>query len=227
LTDDDLTPTLSEDDRRRLWRLAAIPLALALVIYIGQILSGYLLTRAPLVLLGLNATDPFLLLVAHEAPVVGFMVVGVIRLFLPDLFLYQIGHDYGPNTKAYLEAEFGKGNRLTSALDWLERWFPRIGLILLFAIPGYPMCLLSGIARLNRVVFVIVNLAGTVTRLTLVWWVSSVFSGPIGRVVNLISRYSLLFTFAMVALVTFQASKQAKRNMPDGDLNTQDRPEDT
>jgi membrane protein YqaA with SNARE-associated domain len=215
LTDKSGVPTISDDERRRLWRLAALPLALALLIYVGQILSGFLLTRSPLVLLALNATDPFLLLVAHEASIVGFMAVGAVRLFLPDLFLYQIGHDYGPNTKAFLEAELGNGDKLTGALDWLERWFPRIGLVLLFAIPGYPMCLLSGIARLNRGVFIVVNLAGTMTRLTLVWWVSSAFSGPIGRVVNFISKYSLAFTFAMVALVVFQTSRAANKNAPE------------
>ena len=93
----------------------------------------------------------------------------------------------------------------------MERWFPRIGWLLLFALPGYPMCLLSGIARMNRIWFVVVNLAGTVTRLTLIWWVSSVFDGPVGAVVRFINRYSLPFTVAMVVLVFMQAQRSQRR----------------
>lgn len=216
LTADASPPDLTDTERERLRRLAALPVALALVAYVGQILTGTLISNAPLVLMALNATDPILLLVAHEAPVTGFMIVGVIRLFAPDLFLYQLGKEFGPNTRGYLDRELGPGNRMTRALDWLERWFPRIGWLMLFAIPGYPMCLLSGIARMNRIWFVIVNLAGTVTRLILIWWVSSVFEGPVGSVVRFINRYSLLFTAAMIALVFFQAQRSQKRQQGTG-----------
>ena len=210
LTDQPSGVQLSDADRRRIRALAALPVALALAAYVGQILTSTLVSDQPLVLLSLNATDPILLLVAHEAPLTGFMIVGAIRLFAPDLLLYQLGHDYGPDTKRFLDAELGPGNRLTGAIDWLERWFPRIGWLLLFAIPGYPMCLLSGIVRMNRIMFVLVNLAGTFTRLTLIWWVSSVFEGPVGSVVSFINRYSLPFTAAMVILVFVQAQRNQR-----------------
>ncbi len=207
-------PELSPEERRRLHRLAAIPLAFALLIYLGNFLSGWLVSRAPLVLLFLNSTDPFLLLIAHEASVVGFMIVGGFRLFAPDLFLYQIGLEYGPNTRSFLDAELGPGNRITRAMDWMEAWFPRVGWLILFAAPGYPMSLLSGMAKMNRVVFVVINLAGTYTRLTLIWWVSSVFEGPVGAVVRFINRYSLPVTVAMIVLVFIQANRSQKRRPP-------------
>lgn len=205
--------------------LAALPVALALLAYVGQILTGTLVSNAPLVLLALNATDPILLLVAHEAPVTGFMIVGLVRLFGPDLFLYQLGLEFGPNTKDFLDSELGPGNRITRTIEWMDRWFPRIGWLLLFSIPGYPMCLLSGMARMNRIWFAIVNLAGTMTRLVLIWWVSSVFEGPVGSVVRFINKYSLPFTGAMIALVFLQASRnqrrQASNRRPGGDASAQ------
>lgn len=211
LTTPEVPRELTAEQRQRLRALAALPVALALASYVGQILTSTLVSDAPLVLLALNATDPVLLLVAHEAPVVGFFVVGTIRLFAPDLLLYQLGAEFGPDTRAYLNAELGPGNRITRAMDWMERWFPRIGWLLLFALPGYPMCLLSGIARMHRFWFVVVNLAGTITRLGLIWWVSSVFDGPVGSVVRFINRYSLAFTVAMVVLVFFQAQRSQRR----------------
>ena len=207
------TPQLTEAQRRRLRQLAAFPVALALLVYVGNILTSTLITTAPLVLLALNATDPLLLLVAHEAPVAGFMIVGTVRLFAPDLLLYQIGLEFGPDTRSFLDAELGPGNRMTRAMDWTERWFPRIGWLLLFMLPGYPMCLLSGIARMNRLWFVVVNLAGTITRLAVIWWVSSVFEGPVGATVRFINRYSLPFTAAMFALIFIQASRNQRRRV--------------
>ena len=192
-------------------RLAALPVAFALAAYVGQIFFAALIVRAPLLLLALNATDPILLGVAHEAPLWAFMVIGVIRLFITDPFLYRLGYDFGPNAKAYLEAEFGPRNSFIRAMGWLERWFPRVGWLLLFAIPGYPMCLLSGIARMRQVPFVLVNLAGTVSRLVLIWWVSDFFSGPVGSVINFVNRYSIPFTVLMFVLVAVQIIRNQRR----------------
>lgn len=200
-------PALSDPQRRRLRKLAAIPVGLALLVYVGQILAGALLDTAPLVLLSLNATDPVLLLVAHDAPFLGFLLVGTVRLFAPDLLLHQIGREFGPQTQQLLDAELGPGNRVNRAINWLERWFPRVGWLLLFALPGYPMCLLSGIVAMNRVWFVVVNLAGTITRVSLIYWVSSLFEGPVGTVVGAINRYSLPFTVLMVVLVIGQTRR--------------------
>ncbi len=192
-------------------RLAALPLAFALAVYVGWIFSAALLERAPLLLLSLNATDPILIGVAHQAPLWAFMIIGVTRLFITDPFLYRLGYDYGPNAKAYLAAELGPRNRVIRAMGWLERWFPRVGWLLLFGIPGYPMCLLSGIARMRQLPFVVVNLAGTVTRLALVWWVADLFSGPLGTVIDFINRYSIPFTVALFALVVVQTVRNQRR----------------
>ncbi len=191
--------------------LAAVPVGFALAAYAGQILFAALIARAPLLLLSLNATDPILLGVAHQAPLWAFMTIGVTRLFITDPFLYRLGYDYGPNAKAYLAAELGPRNRIIRAMGWLERWFPRVGWLLLFAIPGYPMCLLSGIARMRQLPFVMVNLAGTITRLALVWWVADLFSGPLGTVIDFVNRYSIPFTVAMFVLIVVQTARNQHR----------------
>ena len=191
--------------------LAAVPVGFALVAYVGQIFFAELGKRAPLVLLSLNATDPVLLRVVGELPLWVFMTVGITRLFITDPFLYRLGYDYGPNAKAYLAAELGSRSRVIRTMDWLERWFPRAGWLLLFAIPGYPMCLLSGITRMRQLPFVVVNLAGTFTRLALVWWVADLFSGPLGAVIRFINRYSIPFTVAMFALVLVQTARNQHR----------------
>lgn len=204
-------PVISDADRKRMQLLAAVPVGFALLAYVGQIFFAALIARAPLLLLSLNATDPILLGVAHQAPLWAFMAIGLTRLFITDPFLYRLGYDYGPNAKAYLAGEFGARSRIIRTMDWLERWFPRAGWLLLFAIPGYPMCLLSGIARMRQVPFVVVNLAGTFTRLALVWWVADLFSGPLGAVIRFINRYSIPFTVAMFVLVAVQTARNQRK----------------
>ena len=159
-------------------------------------------------LISLNATDPMLLLAANQSTAAAFLIVGSIRLFAPDLFLHQLGWEFGPATKSYLSNELGPQSGILRSIAALERWFPRVGWIMLFLIPGYPMCLLAGITRMKRLPFVLVNLAGTFCRLLLIYWVSSVFTGPVGTVVRFISRFSLPFTFAMVLLVALQTRRR-------------------
>ena len=84
------------------------------------------------------------------------------------------------------------------ASNWLERNFPKAGWLMLFLLPGYPMCLLAGIVQMKRLPFILINLSGTVTRLTLYYSVSSIFDGPVGKIVNFINSYSLPFTVLMV-----------------------------
>jgi len=199
---------LSHQDRRRAKQLAAVPVVLALAAYIGQILTSSLVTSQPLVLISLNATDPMLLLAANQSTATAFLIVGSIRLFAPDLFLHQLGWEFGPATKSYLKNELGPQSGILRSIAALERWFPRVGWIMLFLIPGYPMCLLAGITRMKRLPFILVNLAGTFCRLLLIFWVSSVFNGPLGTVIRFIGRYSLPFTLAMFLLVALQTRRR-------------------
>ena len=199
---------LSHKDRRRAKQLAAAPVVLALAAYIGQILTSSLVTSQPLVLISLNATDPMLLLAANQSTATAFLIVGSIRLFAPDLFLHQLGWEFGPATKSYLKNELGPQSGILRSIAALERWFPRVGWIMLFLIPGYPMCLLAGITRMKRLPFILVNLAGTFCRLLLIFWVSSVFNGPLGTVIRFIGRYSLPFTLAMFLLVALQTRRR-------------------
>ena len=199
---------LSHKDRRRAKQLAAVPVVLALAAYIGQILTSSLVTTQPLVLISLNATDPMLLLAANQSTATAFLIVGSIRLFAPDLFLHQLGWEFGPATKSYLKNELGPQSGILRSIAALERWFPRVGWIMLFLIPGYPMCLWAGITRMKRLPFILVNLAGTFCRLLLIYWVSSVFNGPLGTVIRFIGRYSLPFTLAMFLLVALQTRRR-------------------
>ena len=206
-----IDPVITDADKRRMQLLSVVPIVFALATYPGLILWPDLIERAPLLLLMLTATDPILVQVAEQTSLWPFMAVGLTRLFITDPFLYRLGYDYGPNAKAYLAAELGERSPILRTMGWLERWFPRVGWLLLFAIPGYAMCLLSGIARMRQLPFVAVNLAGTITRLALVWWVAGLFSGPIGTVIDFVNRYSIPLMVVIFVLITLQVVRNQRR----------------
>jgi uncharacterized membrane protein YdjX (TVP38/TMEM64 family) len=158
-----------------------------------------------------------LLLVAHESSFTGFLIIGTIRLFAPDLFLHRLGWEYGVDAKNYLLGELGEKSFFNRSFQWLERNFPKVGWLMLFLLPGYPMCLLAGIVRMKRLPFILVNLSGTFTRLVLCYSVSSIFDGPVGKIVNFINRYSLPFTVLMVVLIMFQSAKNQRRKLRNKD----------
>ena len=155
---DDQRTLLTEDEQRRLWFLAGLPLALALAAYLGQILSATLAANAPALLIALAPSDPFLILTVNEMPTWTFFVVGFTRLFLPDPLLYRIGHEFGPAAKVYIDQELGPANFVTRAITWLDRWFPKIGPLIVFALPNYPVCLLAGITKMRFPFFLFVNI---------------------------------------------------------------------
>jgi len=207
---DDKPQVLDEAQRRRLWTLAAVPLALALAAYLGQILSATLADTVPILLIALAPADAFLILTVNEVPTWSFFVVGFLRLVIPDPFLYRVGYEFGPAARAYLELELGKHSKVTRALDVLDRWFPRAGALIVFALPNYPVCLVSGMTRMHPTVFVALNVTGTATRLYVIWRLGRIFSGPAESVLEWITRYQLPFTAVMILLVIFQVGSSRR-----------------
>jgi len=213
---DDKPQILNEAQRRRLWTLAAVPLALALAAYLGQILSATLADRAPIILIALAPADAFLILTVNEVPTWSFFLVGFLRLIIPDPFLYRIGYEFGPAARFYLETELGTHSKVTRALSVLDRWFPRAGALIVFALPNYPVCLVSGMTRMHPTVFASLNVAGTAARLYVIWRLGRIFSGTAEAVLEWITRYQLPFTVVMIVLVMFQvgSSRRGGQNNP-------------
>ena len=195
---------LSADDQRRLQRLAAVPVVIAVAALIGQVVSATLATKAPLLLIAMTPTDPFLILTVTSVPTWAFFTVGFIRLVLPDPFLYLIGSQFGPAGRAAIDAQLGPRNRITRSVNWLGKWFPRFGLALIVLLPNYAVCLLSGLFRVRPVVFAVLNAVGTGARLYIIWRLGRLFSGPIATVLDWLTRYQMPFLAVMFALVASQ-----------------------
>ena len=205
------TPAIDEKDRRLLYLLLT-PIGILIICgYIGQALSPTLAVDAPLLLISLNARNAFLLLAAHEVPIVAFFVVGFLRLVLSDPLFYILGYKFGDVGRAYIDRELGQRGPIAATLRFFDRWFPRIGPFFVFLAPNNIVCLLAGSTRMRPVVFIVANVTGTVARLALFWYISSVFRGPIEDVLDFFNRYQWQLTLAMIALVVLQVALNRRR----------------
>ncbi|MCP3938953.1 MAG: VTT domain-containing protein [Actinomycetia bacterium] len=207
-------PILNADERYRLWRIAALPVALAVAALVGQLFFATLATKLPLLLIAMAPSDAFLILTVGSVPTWAFFIIGFARLVGPDPFLYRLGYEFGPASRRYIDAELGSPNKITGAIDVLQRWFPRIGLVLLVILPNYPVCLLAGMTRIRFWVFAVLNAAGTAGRLWIIWHLGRMVEGPIGSILDFLGRYQLPAMIAMAVLIGFQVGR-AERD-PDG-----------
>lgn len=198
---------LSPQQRRRLWRLAALPVALAIAALVGQVAFAGLANDLPLLLIALAPSDAFLVLTVGSVPTWAFFVVGFIRLVIPDPFLYRIGYDYGPAGRQYIDAELGHPNKVTGTIDVLQRWFPKVGLVLIVVLPNYPVCLLAGMTRVRWWLFALLNAVGTGVRLWIIWRLGRMIEGPIGAVLDFIDTYKIPLMIAMAVIVGLQVSR--------------------
>lgn len=189
-----------------------MPVVLLAAGTVGQVLYAALIERRPLLLMMLNSTDIVLIGVANQLPALLFIVVGCVRLYVTDPFLYRLGETLGSGTHDYLVAAVGARSRITRTYSWLQSRMGRNGFawLALFALPGYPMCLLAGAAQMAWWWFHVVNVAGTVTRLVLIWWATGLFETSIGQAVGFINRYALLITVGLVALTVIHSVRSRK-----------------
>jgi membrane protein DedA with SNARE-associated domain len=216
-------PTVGQDEALSPFERARLTLMLGLVgvlfvgSLIGQALSPTLANDAPLLLITLNPRNSFLLLVSHEVPFAAFFAVGFVRLVIGDPVLYLLGFWYGFAARNYLLRQGG----WDTLLSWLDRWFPRIGPVIVFAAPNTTVCLLAGISRMRPALFATLNVTGTATRLLLIWWLGEVFHDEVDWFLDFLSRYQWPATAVMIALVLLQVSFSRRKGT--GDLEQLDR----
>ncbi|MCS6899654.1 MAG: hypothetical protein RMJ98_08130 [Myxococcales bacterium] len=184
-------------DRRRL-ALLLIPFALsALAGMLGTALAPSLLIHAPLVLVALSPLGRHLLLASPQIEALPFFAVAVPRMFAVDPFMYLLGRDYGELALAELTARLGGAGRVVL---WLDRAARRGSWLLVLLWPDPLVCTLAGVSRLHPVLFVVLNLVGTVGALTLVRLSGDALAGPLGWVRNFLAD-NMLTTTAVSALV--------------------------
>jgi len=196
--------------RSERWRLHVMLVgvgALFVAATVGQALSPTLATEAPLLLIALNPRNSFMLLVSQQVPFWSYMTVGFVRLVLGDPLLYLLGYLYGDAARRFLRSQGG----FDTLLGWLDRWFGKLGPVIVFVAPNATVCVLAGVTRMRATLFIVLNVTGTVTRLLLIWWLGDLFRDQVEWFLDLLARYQWPATFVMVAIVAVQVMLSRRR----------------
>jgi membrane protein DedA with SNARE-associated domain len=194
-------PSRTEERRRRRRLAFALgPIAItSLASITGTALAPTLLVSAPLALIALNPVTRHLVLASGDLSTGSFFAVALARLFLPDPFYYLIGRWYGADAVDWIERRAGGAGQL---VRFVERAFSRAGYVVLFIAPMGLICVLAGAARIRPVWFVLIDLAGTLTAITLVRLFGDVFATPLAQVRDFVAANVIMLTVlsASVAL---------------------------
>jgi len=206
----DEEPAAVEDSSRRprLGLLLAPIACLVVASNVGSALAPSLVNDHPLWLLALDARNRHLVLVAARVDAVPYFVLGAVRLMLSDPLFYLLGYFYGEPAMRWVDARAGSFGRF---LRGAERFFSKASYPLVFLAPNNYICLFAGASRMPPAIFLILNLGGTLVRLTLFRLVGDAFEGPIDNVLDFIGRNQLTLTAVTVTLVVAQVAWDRRR----------------
>src|SRR6476646_6965789 len=194
--------------RARLAVLLSIIAALLVMANVGTILSANLAKDHPITLLALSArTRHLLLAVAAGIGVIPYVVVSCLRLLAPAVVFFLLGWWYGDRGLRWLERQAGGA---PASVRWVERWFDRASLPIVFLMVGSNLvCLLAGARRMPARTYAIVLAAGILARLAFFWFLGKALQDPLEVVIDWLNKYQWWFAGVFLAITLAQSFRRA------------------
>jgi len=166
--------------RRTLNLIVGPILAVVVIGTLGNMFHPSLLKSHPLLLVAMEPRNRYLLLVADRVSFVPFLLVATIRRLVSDPLFYLLGYLYGENGVRWIERKMGEGSG--PLVRGAERGFAKAAPVMVFVFPGAIVCVLAGATGMSPILFLALNVAGTVTVVSLLYRFAGFFEGPLGAV---------------------------------------------
>lgn len=198
----------SPPSRRTLALIVGPILAVIVAGTIGNMLHPSLLNDHPLWLVALEPRNRYLLLVAEKVSFVPFLVVATVRRLISDPLFYALGYLYGEAGVRWIEKKMGDSGGLVRGM---ERGFAKAAPVMVFLFPGAIVCVLAGATGMNPVAFLVLNVAGTVTVVSLLYQFAEVLDGPLGAVNRFYSNNGTILTVVSVVLTIVWLVQQRRQ----------------
>jgi membrane protein DedA with SNARE-associated domain len=176
--------------------------------WIGDAFFATLLNDAPLLLLVCNPRLRNLILVAPETDAIPYVLVASARLLISDPLFYIFGKRYGDVAIRWMERQLGRG---AAPVLWFERMFRKAGYVMIAVLPNNWICLLAGATGIAWMPFLIVNVVGTVVRMTLIRVLGDAFSDPILKFNNWIGDNRAWITIITVGIVVITIATSMRK----------------
>jgi len=185
--------------RRTLTLIIGPILAVIVAGNVGNLFHAPLLKEHPMWLVALEPRNRFLLLVAQKGVSFWpFLAVAAARRLISDPLFYLLGHLYRDRAVRWMERKMGEGGGVVRVI---ERAFNKAAPVMVFVLPGLPVCVLAGATGMSPVLFAALNVAGTITMVTLMYQLSDVLDGPLGAINRFYANNTrTLFIITFVAL---------------------------
>lgn len=174
-------------------------MVLVVAAQIGDASAPTLVTENPLLLIALNARNRNLILVTNQLEALPYYLVGFVRLLLADPLFYVLGYWYGDAGIKWVEQRSSTFGGLLRTWEWM---FVKAAWPLILIAPNNPICLFAGAAGMTPVVFITLNVVGTIGRLYLIRVLGETFEAPIDWLLEFIRDYRLPLTILAIAVVT-------------------------
>lgn len=213
--------------RQKLALIIGPILAVLVVGNLGNAFHPTLLNEHPLWLIAAEPRNRYLLLVANKGvDYLPFVLIATVRRLASDPFFYLLGSLYGKAGIRWVENRMGEGG--DSLIRPIEKGFSKASWAFVFFLPGAIVCALAGSVGMRLATFVGLNVAGTVTIVTVMYHFADVIEGPLGAVNRFYGRYGLwltavsfAFTFIYFGLQsrkrdTFQSLDEIERELEEG-----------
>jgi membrane protein DedA with SNARE-associated domain len=189
-----------------------VPILSALVVaMVGDVVGPSLINEHPLWQISMNARNRWLLLAAPQVAAWPFFIVGFVRLVAIDPLFYVLGMQYGDAALRWAERRLEDDAGLVRKL---EQWFGRAAPAVVLIAPNSYVCLLAGATGMRLRTFLVLNVIGTLGRLTLFSVAGAAFRVQLLDLLEFVQRYQ----WWLVAVSLLAASLQARRRRGSGAL---------
>jgi membrane protein DedA with SNARE-associated domain len=183
-------------------------IAVTVVGTIGNAIHPTLVKDHPLWLVAMEPRNRFLILVAGKVDYIPFVVVATIRRLISDPLFYLLGYLYGDAGVRWIENKMGEGGGLVRAI---ERGFAKAAPVMVFFLPGAIVCVLAGATGMNPILFIALNIAGTVTVVSLVYRFAESVEGPVNAINGFYGNNSKWLTALSVGFTILWLLDQRRR----------------
>ena len=175
---------------------------------IGNAIHPTLVKDHPLWLVAMEPRNRFLLLVAGKVSFWPFLIVATVRRLISARLFYLLGYFYGERGVRWIERRMGEGGGVVRAI---EHGFAKAAPVLVFLFPGAIICVLAGATGMSPVLFLVLNVLGTVTMVTLIYQLAEVLDGPLGAINRFYGNNPRTLLVVSVAVTLYWLWDQRRR----------------
>jgi membrane protein DedA with SNARE-associated domain len=208
-----LETTIDDDARfsnRTRLTLFLVPIT---VVFIGaqvaRAIWPTLLTEAPWTLLVLSSNTTRMLLVEPLVSATVFFSIAIARPLVLAPLYYGFGRSYGNAALRWGERKLGPGAHLVPAS---ERLFKRFSYLLVAWSPHLFVCVMAGATAMRFRVFYALATAGTVVKVTIVFFLGDLLREPLQDFADFVGKYQWYITPITFAIVAIQLWRRQKRD---------------